>query len=43
MADGRQHVFLAKNMAGLCDSLTVSLNDNIHSSTLYRDELLTRY
>ena len=40
--DGRQHGFLAKkscvtNMVGLCDSLALSLNDNIHTDVIYFD------
>ena len=40
--DERQHGFLAKkscatNMVGLCDSLALSLNDNIHTDVIYFD------
>ena len=40
--DGRQHGFLSKkscatNLVGLCDSLALSLNDNIHTDVIYFD------
>ena len=42
LVDDRQHGFLAKkscttNMVGLCDSLALSLNDNIHTDVVYFD------